>query len=129
MSEALRRRLERMHERERIRSWELRQLEHSSGVWYRLQRALTMARSVHLVAPGQVAELLAEGWPRVAVGLELTPSKEMVWASGRRIAQLEGRRTISTRDRRELLAAPALVLEPFDPEAPEVRPRRDRVGA
>jgi hypothetical protein len=56
-SERLHRRLRSLRLRAAVRRWELQQLEHAGGAWFRLARLLAFARSAWAVDEADVASL------------------------------------------------------------------------
>ena len=74
MSESLARRARQVRSRVAVRAWEYRQRNLSKGVWFRLRRVLAEAKEAWAIGPESFDALVAEGYPREAVGDELAPA-------------------------------------------------------
>ena len=96
-----------------VRCYELRQMTHARGVWFRLRRVLVDAERVLLVSPREAEQLLREGFKAEPVGDELSPAKTIVFVPEVRAALLESARDVRPALSAELLASPSLVLVRF----------------
>ncbi len=114
MTRALERRVRQVRSRVAVRAWAYRQRHHAKGVWMRLRRVLTDARSAYVIPGSEAERLLAEGFRPEAVGLELEPPKVVLFVPAARAARIAGAREIPVRLEAALLEAPAaLVLVRF----------------
>jgi hypothetical protein len=114
VSDILHRRVREMRARVLTRTFEYRQRRLARGVWYRLRRALTLAREAYIVPREDGEHLLAEGFPADPVGSELSPPRLIIRVPGDRIARLPSARPLPVRLSADLLAADCLVLVPFE---------------
>jgi hypothetical protein len=114
MTASLERRLRQFRSRVLVRSWGYRQRHHARGVWFRLRRAMADAREVYAIAVEEARALEAEGHGLEAVGQALEPPRLIVRVPSARLATVAGARPLAVRLSRELLAAEALALVPFD---------------
>lgn len=113
MSESLARRARQVRSRAAVRAWEYRQRNLSKGVWFRLRRVLAEAKEAWAIGPESFDALVAEGYPREAVGDELAPPRRIVFASADRLARIEGRRAIPVSLAADFFDAPAVALIRF----------------
>lgn len=114
MTASLERRLRQFRSRVLVRSWGYRQRHHARGVWFRLRRALADARDAYAITMDAARALEAEGYGADAVGQALEPPRLILRVPSERMAMVEGARPLAVRLSRELLAAEALALVPFD---------------
>jgi len=110
MSQALHRRVAEIKARQTIRAWELRQNNHSKGVWFRLRRVLTDVRSVYTGSEQTVQALWAEEYKSEQVGKELEPTKELLFIEEWRLEQIPEQRLLAVRLDAAFLAERFLVL-------------------
>jgi hypothetical protein len=110
----LHRRLRSLRSRAAVRRWELRQLEHASGAWFRLARLLAFARSAWAIDETDVASLVATGYRPDAAGLDLEPPRRIFVIDEGCLRGLPSARRVALQATPELLAHPALALIPFD---------------
>lgn len=116
MSEALHRRLRRIHARAAVLRYEHRRRNTSAGVWYRLRRTLVDARAAYSIS-AEDADRLARGGAREApVGVELVPARRILWAAPEQLEGLASACPVPLRLGAELLGATALVLVPLGAE-------------
>jgi hypothetical protein len=114
MTIALERRLRRLRSRVWVRSWDYRQRRHARGVWYRLRRLLADASAVYAVSRPEAELLIAEGCRAEPVGLELEPSKIIVFAPAARVTRIASARPLAVRLGADLLGTECLALVPFE---------------
>jgi hypothetical protein len=106
-------RLKAVRARAAIRNYELRQLPHARGVWFRLRRLLVDADRVFILSPEQAREFIAQGYEPSPVGAELQPQKILLCLASDRAADLEGAREIKPGLSAEFLAATHIALVAF----------------
>ena len=111
---ALERRVRQVRSRALVRAWEYRQRNHARGAWFRLRRVLADAAEAYVVCGEDTQHLLEDGHQALAIGLEFSPPKTIVFAARERVAHGPGVRQVPVRLGAELLAAEHLVLVPFD---------------
>jgi hypothetical protein len=114
MRPTLERRLREQRARVLTRSFDYRQRHHARGVWFRLRRVLADASAAYVVPEDEAQRLVAEGCRAEPVGRELQPPKVIVRASASRVAQIVSAQQVPVRLGGTLLAAPSLVITPFD---------------
>jgi hypothetical protein len=114
MRPTLERRLREQRARVLTRSFDYRQRHHARGVWFRLRRVLADASAAYVVPEDEAQRLVAEGCRAEPVGRELQPPKVIVRASAARVAQIVSAQQVPVRLGGTLLAAPGLVITPFD---------------
>jgi hypothetical protein len=107
------RRLRSMRARAAIKRYEIRQIAHAGGVWFRLRRLLVDADRVLLVSPDQAARLLAEGFAAHAVGAEFEPAKTIIVVPPDLARRLPAAREVRPAMSAEILSAGCLVLVGF----------------
>jgi hypothetical protein len=112
-AQVLHRRLREMRSRASVQRWEMRQLGHAGGVWFRLARLLASARSAWAITEADAAALVAEGRRPEAVGLELQPPCRIFVLDEERLGRLTSPLPLALRSSPELLACRALALVPF----------------
>jgi hypothetical protein len=108
------RRLREQRARVLARSFDYRQRHHAGGVWFRLRRVLADASAAYVVPEDEAQRLVAEGCRVEPVGRELQPPKVILRASASRVEQIVSARQVPVRLGGPLLAAPCLVMTPFD---------------
>jgi hypothetical protein len=118
VTDLLHQRVREMRARVLARTFEYRQRRHARGAWFRLRRALALAREVYAVPRGQGERLVSEGYPADPVGAELAPPKLIVRVPADRIATLKSARPMAVRLDADLLAAECLALVPFEDARP-----------
>lgn len=111
---ALERRVRQVRSRALVRAWEYRQRNHARGAWFRLRRVSADAAEAYVVCGEDTQHLLEDGHQALAIGLEFSPPKTIVFAARERVAHGPGVRQVPVRLGAELLAAEHLVLVPFD---------------
>jgi hypothetical protein len=114
VTDRLQRRIRERQARVLARAFEYRQRRHARGTWYRLRRALTLAREAYALPREDGERLLAEGYAVDPVGSELSPPRLIVQLPAERIARLPSARPLAIRLNADLLAADCLVLVPFE---------------
>ena len=112
--EKLRRRAERVKVRRRVRSWEYRQRDLAAGVWFRLRRVLADAREAYAISEDEARCLLLEGYAAEPCGLEISPSKPLIFVDQERLTAIDGRTAIRVGLGEDFLGAPAVALVAFD---------------
>jgi hypothetical protein len=120
------RRLREMRSRVLVRDFEYRQRRHARGAWFRLRRALALAKEAYVLPREGAERLLDEGYPADPVGRELEPPRTIVLVPPERAARLAGARPVAVRLTADLLGAEGLALVPFPKppaEAPTARRR------
>jgi hypothetical protein len=108
-----------MRARVLARSFEYRQRRHARGVWYRLRRALALAKEAYAVSREEAEQLVREGYAPEPVGREIEPARTIVFVPPERAARIGSARPVPVRLGTEVLSAPALVLVPFPPSGPD----------
>lgn len=117
-ADALHRRAAEIRARALVREWRFRQRGHASGVWDRLRRVLVDADRAFAVPAEVMDRLVSEGLVPHPVGLELSPTKRLVFLPDAAAAgALEGAHPLPVRLTAPFLAARDVVLVPF-PDAP-----------
>jgi hypothetical protein len=111
-------RLREMRARVLVRSFEYRQRRHARGVWYRLRRALALAKEAYAVSREEAEELVGEGYGPEPVGREIEPARTIVFVPAERAARIGSARPVPVRLGTDVLSAPALVLVRFPPSGP-----------
>lgn len=112
-SERLHRRLQQLKSRAAIRNWEMRQIGHARGVWFRLELLLAGTRRAFAITDADVALLRESSFEPHVIGAELEPPKLLFVIPAERLpGWIEGEE-ILLQDARRILAARALVLVPF----------------
>ena len=114
MSGVLERRLREQRARVLVRAHHYRQRRHAHGVWGRLRRVLADASAVYAVPVEEARALVAEGYATQPVGAELEPPKLIVMVPADRVRTTAGAEPVPIRMGAELLAAPCLVMVPFN---------------
>lgn len=127
-SEVLHRRARAIRSRAAVQRWEVKQLEHAGGVWFRLARLLAYARRAWAISEADAESLTSAGLSPHPTGLELEPPRRVFWVAEEDLALLPSAREVPLRASPELLAHRALALLPFEPEAPRRRSAVDSVG-
>jgi hypothetical protein len=117
VTDLLQRRVRERQARVLARVFEYRQRRHARGAWFRLRRALTLARETYALPRDQGEQLVAEGCPADPVGSELAPPRLIVRVPAARIAAVPSARPLAVRLNAELLSADCLALVPFDDPA------------
>jgi hypothetical protein len=117
MTDLLQRRVRERQARLLARAFEYRQRRHARGAWFRLRRALALAREVYALPRSQGEQLVAEGCPTDPVGSELAPARLIVRVPAARITAMPSARPLAVRLSAELLSADCLALVPFDDHA------------
>jgi hypothetical protein len=112
-SDLLHDRLRRMRSRLMIRKWELRQIHHARGVWFRFEMLLAGTRRALVISDKEAATLRASGFEPHPVGGELEPPKALFVIPDEMLPAAIAGREIALHEAREILLAPALVLIPF----------------
>lgn len=115
-SDRLHQRLRELRARLTIRKWEMRQIDHAGGVWFRLQRLLASTRRALIITTEETAAMRAAGFESHAVGRELEPPKELFVIAEDSIPPEVRGREIPLYEAREILCASAMILIPFDSE-------------
>jgi hypothetical protein len=110
----LHRRLRELRSRAAIRRWETRQLAHAGGVWYRLARLLTYARSAWSLSDADAERLIGAGHAPHPVGLELEPPRRVFVVTEETVAALPSAREVPLVSSPELLVCRNLALVPFE---------------
>ena len=113
MSEALRRRLDRVRSRVAVRSWEYRQRHLSHGVWFRVRHVLAYASRAYVIPQEEMTKLLEEGYEPEPVGRELEPEKFLMFLPAERAEAIPGAREIAVRLSAPFLEARAVALVRF----------------
>lgn len=106
-----------------VRRWEIRQLDHAGGVWYRLTRRLALSRRAWSISDEDAAVLLARGFRPDRAGLGLEPPRRHFVIAEEEVAALPSAREVPLQTSAELLACPNLALVPFAPAIIEVQCR------
>ena len=112
--EVLQRRLRAIRSRAAVRRWEIRQLGHSGGAWFRLQRLLAYAETAWAISDADAEVLIAAGHSPEAAGLELEPPRRYFVVDEAALAGLPSAREVPLRASPELLACRTLALVPFE---------------
>jgi hypothetical protein len=107
------RRLRQLRSRQLVRAFEYRQRRHARGAWFRLRRALALAREAYAIPRGEAERLVAEGCAADPVGECLEPRRLVVLVPPERAARLASATPLAVRLSAELLAAEGLALVPF----------------
>ena len=113
MSESLHRRVEQIRARAKVRAWTYRQRQHAKGVWDRLRRILADARIAYAISEKDAAMLQARGIVPEPVGLELEPSKTILFVSPAQLATISDKQELAVRLNAEFLQARYIALERF----------------
>lgn len=113
-SQALHRRVREIRARAAVRRWELRQLAHAGGAWFRLQRLLAGARSAWAIGEADAEGLVAAGHAPEPAGLAVQPPRRFFLVSEARLASLPSARRVPLVASPELLGYEVLALVPFD---------------
>lgn len=112
-SDRLHRRLRQIHARAAIRRWEVRQVRHAHGVWFRLEQLLAGTRCALAISSEKVLILRMSGFEPHPIGAELEPPKSLFVVPEERLpSSIEGA-DVPLQDKQQILLAPALVLIPF----------------
>lgn len=96
-----------------VQHWQYRQRNLAAGVWFRLRRVLSDAREAYAISEDDARRLIAEGHNPEACGLEVSPSKTILFVDEQRVAALESRRAIPVSLGAPFLAARAIALVAF----------------
>jgi hypothetical protein len=112
--EVLQRRLRAIRSRAAVRRWEIRQLGHSGGAWFRLQRLLAYAETAWAIGEADAETLIAAGHAPEPAGLELEPPRRYFVVDEAALAGLPSAREVPLRASPELLACRTLALVPFE---------------
>lgn len=107
------RRLRQLRSRQLVRSFEHRQRHHARGAWFRLRRALALAREAYAIPRDEAERLVIEGYPADPVGERLEPRRIIVLVPAERLAGIGSARPLAVRLSAELLSAESLALVPF----------------
>jgi hypothetical protein len=118
-SERLHDRLRRMRSRVSIRKWEVRQIGHARGVWFRFELLLARTRRALAITAEDEARLRYGGFEPHAIGEELEPPKSIFVLSEEQLPSALQGRDVPLQDARQILLEPALVLIPFRGPASE----------
>lgn len=100
--------------RAEARRWEIRQLGHAGGAWYRLQRLLAYAETAWAISDADAEALIAAGHSPEPAGLELEPPRRYFVVDEAALAGLSSAREVPLRASPELLACRTLALLPFE---------------
>jgi hypothetical protein len=115
MHESMARALKEHKQRVLIRAWELRQLEHAKGAWFRLRHALALSEAVYAIDEDAARSLEQKGYGSLPVGREFSPPKRLfVVAAGQLSSELASR-PLRIRLDAALLGERNLVLVPWQP--------------
>jgi hypothetical protein len=115
MHESMARALKEHKKRVLIRAWELRQLEHAKGVWFRLRRVLALSEAVYAIDDDATRELEERGHLPLPLGAELAPPKRLFVVDRSQLQPELTRRPLRIRLDAALLGAVNLVLVPWPP--------------
>ena len=118
MSPVFERRLREQRARVLVRAHGYRQRRHAHGVWLRLWRVLADASAAYAVSSEDARALAAEGHAVQPVGAEFEPRKLIVTVPADRVRTIACAVPVPIRMGGALLAAPCLVLVPFDAASP-----------
>lgn len=99
-----------------VRQWRYRQRHLAAGVWFKLRRVLASAKAAYAISDGVAQQLLDEGYRAESCGKELAPEKTLLFVDERRVSTIASRRELRVGLGPEVLAAPIIVLVPFDDE-------------
>jgi hypothetical protein len=113
MHEAMLRKLKDHKKRVMIRRWEMRQIEHAKGTWYRLRRALAMTAAVYAIDDQQADALEHAGYASLPVGDELAPPKRLFQLTEQALDPALTRRPLRVKLDASLLGERNLVLVPW----------------
>jgi hypothetical protein len=97
-----------------VRRWELRQLRHAAGAWYRLARLLALTQRAWAITDADAEELVAAGYQAQPVGLAFEPPLRLFVTSDEQARALPGAREIALQASPQLLTYRNLALVPFD---------------
>lgn len=114
MHDAMLQKLKQHRKRALIRAWEMRQLEHAKGVWYRLRYQLSMAERIYAIRTDQADMLASEGYAELAVGAELSPRKRLFSVPRSELSAELTAHPLAPRLSAAVLTAPNLLLVPWD---------------
>ena len=113
-AQRLHERLRQLRSRVSIRKWELRQLGHARGVWFRFELLLAHTRRALAITEEEAATLREAGFEQHGVGGALEPAKSIfVLSEGQLLSSIQGR-DVPLQDLQQILAARSLVLIPFE---------------
>jgi hypothetical protein len=113
-SQRLHDRLRQLRARVAIRKWEIRQLPHAGGVWFRFELLLARTRRA-LAITGEEEEILrAAGIDQHKVGAELEPPKTIFVLSEKQLPASVGGQEVPLQELQQILAAKSLILIPFE---------------
>lgn len=112
--EGLQRRLRAIRSRAAVRRWEIRQLGHAGGAWFRLQRLLAYAETAWAISDADAEALIAAGHSPEPAGLELEPPRRYFVVDEAALAGLPSAREVLLQASPELLACRTLALVPFE---------------
>ncbi len=113
MHEVLVRALREHKKRVLIRSWEVRQVRHAKGVWFRLRRALALSEAVYAIHDRLADALEHSGHVPLAVGYELSPPKRLFVLEPAALTSELTSHPLRVRLDAALLSEPNLVLVPW----------------
>ena len=116
--EGLQRRLRAIRSRAVVRRWEIRQLRHAGGAWYRVQRLLAYAETAWAISDADAEALIAAGHSPEPAGLELEPPRRYFVVDEAALAGLPSAREVLLQASPELLACRTLALVPFEGHHP-----------
>lgn len=128
-SEALHRRVRAIRSRAAVRRWEMRQLEHAAGAWFRLARLLAYASSAWAITQADADKLVAAGHSPDPAGVELEPPRKIFFVSEEELDALRSAREVPLRASPELLGYRTLALVPFEVLAGETTTGRTAAEA
>ena len=97
-----------------VRSWNYRQRNLASGVWFRLRRVLADAREAYVMSDEDGLRLVDEGYRPEACGADVAPEKTILFVDELRLSKVEARRPIPVSLGPDFLAARAVALIAFD---------------
>lgn len=114
MNERLQTRLREIKSRSAIRSWQMRQLSHASGVWFRLGLLLATSRSAWAISDSDVQRLIDKGLDSHPVSAELEPAHTILVITEQDLRLLDSRREVPFSDCVRTLSVSAIALVPFE---------------
>jgi hypothetical protein len=109
-----------------VRRWELRQLDHAAGAWYRLARRLALARRAWTIDDEDVAALVGWGYVPDPAGLDFEPPRQLFVVPEEVVGRLRSAREIVLQSSPELVACRNLALVSFDDPPTATAPARRR---
>jgi hypothetical protein len=109
--------LARLHQRARqvrlnaaVKRWEYRQRHNAAGVWFRLRRVLSDAKSAWRLSEQDALRLIAEGYVPDPVGDQLEPRTVILFVPEERLETVASRKEVGLRLGADLLQSRFLAL-------------------